>query len=379
MTQEVKSPSLTIETTSCRKSICPPSFKSKTVRDLDYSDVFFDSLKEKYDDFYDWFHSTSTQSRNCWVHNKDSKIGALLIYKTENEIVESKPPLPKKYRLKICTFKVAESTTGNKIGELLLKYAIKLAIKENVYEIYLTHFTESNDMLISLIEEYGFCLKAKKDNGEDVYVKKCIAEKDDFNDLSAIEIAKNFYPSFYDGEDINKFIVPIIPRHHKNIFNDAPDGKQHQIRLYEIFGDDVFEGGDFTIEGNAIKKAYLCNSNSKKMKSGDILLFYRSGDLKSITALGVIESIHFNLKDADQIYELVKKRTVFSKKEIQEIASKPTMVILFMHQIYFKNAIKLNDLRSLDIRSTQSITQIDNEKYITIKEIGGVDERFTIN
>ena len=50
-------------------------------------------------------------------------------------------------------------------------------------------------------------------------------------------------------------------------------------------------GGGFLVEGNAIKKAYLCNAKTKQMAEGDIVLFYRSVDVSAITSLGVVEEV----------------------------------------------------------------------------------------
>jgi len=73
-------------------------------------------------------------------YREDGSIGALLIYKTENEPIDSKPPLPKKKSLKLSTFIV--TYVSHKIGELFIKLSIDFVVKNNISEIYLTHFTE---------------------------------------------------------------------------------------------------------------------------------------------------------------------------------------------------------------------------------------------
>jgi len=67
-------------------------------------------------------------------------------------------------------------------------------------------------------------------------------------------------------------------------------------------------------------------------------MFYRSHDLKAVTSLGIIESVH-DLTDADKIVPLVSKRTVYSFDDISEIAEKMTKIILFRSAIHFKQPI----------------------------------------
>lgn len=139
--------------------ISPPALEKVPVYTLDLSDPIFDSLKGQYPEFESWFEKISRQGRECWVYYRDEigdnkKIGALLIYKEENDPIDSQPPLSNERRLKISLFKV--TYIGHKIGELFIKLTIDYCIKNNIASIYLTHFTEDNDQLIELISQYGF-------------------------------------------------------------------------------------------------------------------------------------------------------------------------------------------------------------------------------
>ena len=80
--------------------------------------------------------------------------------------------------------------------------------------------------------------------------------------------------------------------------------------------------------GNAIKQAYLCHARDGSIMAGDIVFFYRSHDTQAITSMGVVELVR-DLDDADQIMELVSKRTVFRREVIETMAAKQTKVILF--------------------------------------------------
>ncbi len=358
---------------------CPPLFQPTKVKMLRYEDSFFDYFKQKYDDFEDWFFKESIQERDCWVHYTDDNIGALLIYKIEEEPIPcTSVVLPKKRRLKICTLKVAE--IGNKLGELLLKHSVKLTVSLGIDEMYLTHFTEKDDRLIQLIQEYGFNLMCTKENNEDVYIKKLSPGISDLKSHSPIEIVKQYYPCFYDGEQVDKFLVPIYPEFHNRLFIDIPDGKVRQTRLSEYQSDLIPEDETkFIVEGNAIHKVYLSHSNSRKMKPGDILLFYKTRPSKCLTAVGVVEKVTYDITDPRCILNHYQRRTVYDKEEIIDFVEEPTSLILFLHVGYFKSFPNLKILSKLGISVPQSISEINSDEYEKIKSVGDINSKFMIS
>lgn len=127
----------------------PPPLKHVPMYTLDLNDSIFDNLREDYPELNDWWKKKSREGRKAWVHYADGKIGAILILKEENEPVDSFPPLPKKKRLKISTLKVDPIDRGSKIGELFIKISVQTAVQKGVDEVYLTHFTKSNDFLVA--------------------------------------------------------------------------------------------------------------------------------------------------------------------------------------------------------------------------------------
>lgn len=347
----------------------PPALKEESVHNLEINDPFFDSLKKEYEEFETWFKKIKQEGRKCWVHFKnDGLIGALLIYKVEDESIDSTPSLPAKNRLKISTFKVAY--VGNKMGELFIKLSVEYSIKNGIDEMYLTHFTKPNDFLVELITEFGFNRVARNRRGEDIFIKELIPDNEKTGSLSPIEISKIYYPSFYDGTNIDKFIVPIRPEFHERLFIDY---RGRQTRLPEHLG-------EFIVEGNTIKKAYLCHAKIKKISPGDILIFYRSVD-SELTSIGVVDKIVSDTQDKDEIMKLVVKRTVYPLDEIEGMVEKPVMVILFTWHFHFTNPLKLRDLKIWGIlkAAPQSIIGLDHEKYLKVKNRGGIDERFTVN
>jgi len=251
--------------------------------------------------------------------------------------------------------------------------AVDISVRKGINEIYLTHFTKTPDRLVELISEYGFNKVALKDDGQDIFVKRLTAKgSEELKCCSPIEISRIFYPSFYDGNDVKKFIVPIQPAFHNKLFTDFPN---RQTTLFE-------HSGEFIIEGNTIRKAYLSHSNIKKIGPGDLILFYRSEDLQAITSIGVVETIHIGVSDAEKILQLAGKRTVFSRMEIDKLVEGgPVSVFLFRHHIHLTKPIGINELIENGTLkdSPRSAMELSPERYIKIKEFGGIDGRFTIH
>lgn len=352
------------------KPIAPPGLEEDFIYNLDLSDPIFDTLKEDYKEFEGWFKKISRQGRKCWVHyNPDESLGALLIYKIEDEPLDTIPPFPKKQKVKISTFIVRH--IGQKIGELFIKLAVDIAIKNKTEEIYLTHFTKPDDRLVELITEYGFTFSAKNKRGEEIFIKNIFADPVRVVGLPPLEVSREYYPSFYDGDGVSKYFVPIWPENHERLFTDFKGSRQTKLPEHS---------GMFIIEGNTIKKAYLSRTRNKQIAPGDLLLFYRSKDLKMVTSIGVIETVHRNLKAADEIMKIVGKRTVYNRDEIERMP-KPVTVIMFRFHLHVKNPVSYKRLKELGILTfaPQSITKISEENYNNLIEACGIDRRFTVH
>jgi hypothetical protein len=287
-----------------------------------------------------------------------------MVLKDENEPLAN---LPATRRLKICTFKSEGQRL--RLGELLLKIAFDVAIKKGVNEIYLTHCVAEADPLAKLITDYRFS-ETISSNNETIFINRLFHSKCEMNGLSPIDVSKNLYPSYSDSPHINKFIIPIIPKYHDRLFIEHP---RREIKLPEF-------SGQVVVEGNTIKKAYLCYSKLTKIRPGDILLFYRSHDEHCLTALGTVESAR-RTRNKDEIVKAVGLRTVYSIEEIAEIAKKPTLVLMFRWHFNFKKPVSLEKMVGARLikRAPLSIIQIQHDIYRAIKQMGEFDERFALN
>lgn len=349
----------------------PPALIQDSVFNLDIEDPIFQSLIDSYPKFREWFAKVQREGRKCYVNKRsDGSVGALLIYKIEDEPIPSIPPLPKKKRLKIATLKVTH--IGYKIGELLVKVSIDLALRHDIDEIYLTHFIEPEDHLVELISDFGFYDAGilPGERPETVFVKHLKPPAADISLLKPEEISRIYYPSYYDGESVNKFIIPIQPEFHDKLFTDFQKGRQSKLSEHM---------GEFVTEGNTIKKAYLTQSKIRKLKPADIILFYRSKDLKAITSIGVVDQFIPDIPP-DKIMGIIGMRSVYSKEDIER-SIKNRSIILFRHHFHLKESISLDTMKQARIlkEAPQSVGEINQDAYGWIKINGGIDESFTVH
>lgn len=281
-----------------------PSVRKEYFGNIDLQEEFFDSFREDYATFEKWFRKKAHEI--AYVGRAEGKIVAFLYLKVEDEkelYSDIQPIFSPKKRLKIGTFKVL--LNGYKLGERFLKITFDNALHFGVEEIYITVFPRRVEQkrLVYLLQDFGYHRYGtkKSDSGdEEVYVR-------DFAKRASTASPKETYP--FLSRKARKFIVPIYPEYHTNLFPDSI--------LRTESPDDFIEQEPHR---NAISKAYISRSYERDLRSGDIVVFYRtSGYYESVvTTIGIVENVIVNIKNIDQFKSLCKKRTVFSEKELEE-------------------------------------------------------------
>lgn len=372
----------------------PIGVRRKYLSELNQDDPIFESLKQDYPDFTEWFQKKSREGTKCYIsemRGNPQQLGSILITKDETESIPAEPPLQKKRRLKISTLKV--SNLGMKLGECLIDIAIREALENNIDELYLTHFPESeDDSLCDLIFGYGFedagiydnKYSSASDRKEHIYLKKLHAEHLPPDTLvDPVQLNQKYYPYYYDGRQVRKYIIPIKEKFHDGLFLPS-------VRSQTKLGDFTDVGTSITreiLDVYAVKKAYITRSKIKKLHEGDILICYKTyQDQKmparksSITEICVIDKIYLQITDVEEISRITRSRTVYGYQELEKI-KKPLTIILFKHNLSVKKSLTAEELRDLEILkgSPQSITEITHEKYQKLIDEGAIDGRFTIN
>ncbi|BDV35541.1 hypothetical protein SS37A_30700 [Methylocystis iwaonis] len=265
--------------------------------------------------------------------------------------------------LKMCTFKVGEGYRGLKLGEQLLKQVFWHAQRNGYDTVYVTAFPKQKE-LIGLLKEYGIFDSRVAENGEHVFEKAIIRGAPTlFPDEELLAGAHRIYPRYFDGPDIQKFVVPIWPTYHEKLF---PEAAMDETATAESTGK----------PGNTIKKVYLCNSPNNQLRPGDLLFFYvtKGGSQfsQSVATLGVIESVQIASNIAD-VRRLTAKRSVFLDQELvswvrQKSSIKVIDFLLVGHldpAIPLSEAIKKGALKS----HPQSIVQLLEIRYKRLKSL----------
>lgn len=320
----------------------------------------YDSLRMNYEGqkFDGWFLEKAREGRHAWIsRNEAGSVDAICVYDVQtDQIINNENECLKGLALKLCTFKVGEAIRGRKIGELFLKAAFRYAT-ENKCENIFVHTNPEQNYLIELLADFGFEERGRYRN--DVMLVKPHPTIAPVRDLPALEYAKKYFPHFRHDADVSKFLIPIKPEYHNILFPDIS-------RQGQLFGASQ-------VAGNAIKQAYLCRAQTNQVQEGDIVLFYRTGDDKAITTLGVVERYQVH-SDATDIMQLVSRRTVYSREEIEVMARRPTKVMLFRLAKHFSNPVSYDNLRKerIVLGPIQSITKISDDAF---SKLLGLTER----
>ncbi len=379
----IQSTVLSIEEFLERVSIENPEFveykvlsvQKKRFGEVNLSDPFFDSFREDYVGFNQWFRKKNDEF--VYVCLAENKVLAFLYLKNEglNESYSDiSPPFTKCKRMKIGTFKVV--LNGFKLGERFIKVIFDNAIIQNVEEIYVTIFNKSIEQqrLINLLEVFGFInhgYKTSSSGQEIVFIRKL--QKNTYNP----EMPKITFP--YINRNSRAFLVPIYEKYHTDLFPDSILKTESPVNYIE---NEPYR--------NAISKVYISRSHYKELVSGDNIVFYRSGGFyKSvITTIGVVEQVITEIKSFEEFKKYCGKRSVFSDAGLKEFWDrypdlKPFIVYFlyvysFPHRINMENLIRLGIIK--DVRSApRGFEQISQAQFDIIIKETRTDARFIID
>ena len=323
----------------------PPQVRTRPLHALRRNAPIFESLREDYDTFDRWFRQVSQEGRQAWIiEPDDGDYAGICIWKPRDDELGLGGKV-----MKISTFKVAEEHRGRRYGELLLKAAFN-ELRANRYDhVWLTVF-ERHETLIAMLEDFGFYQHHEKtDLGELIYVKDLTADQERVTD--PFEYHQRYGPPAVNLSLGPVYVIPIQPQYHRRLFPDDP----HQRKLIE--GNDPY--------GNAIRKAYLSRGPIHPLPRGAVILFYRSDDQRAVTAIGVVEDA-LRISDPAEIAKFAGQRTVYSFREIEELAQQPVLTILFRQDRLLEAPWPLRSLIAARVLTDapQSITQVRNEEAI---------------
>ncbi|MEX5578272.1 GNAT family N-acetyltransferase [Pseudophaeobacter sp. A-200-2] len=317
--------------------------------EIDHRDGFFDSLRDGYPEFDDWWREKCVkQHRSCWVVYDDGNLAGLIVRKNETA-GDTDAVSPAQKILKVCTFKVAPESRGVKLGELLLKQVLWYA-QTNGYDLaYLTTY-EDQASLMELLEYYGFVNAGENNKGEFIYERSfspnSLARVDGVPDF---DLARRNYPRFLLADDTRGFGIPIIEGYHDTLYPDLWNPRQP-----DLFAD-ASRANVPTRPGNTIRKVYLCRAASNLGPPGSLLFFYKGVSKEppsqALTTLGVLESVTLARSTKD-LMQLTGGRSVYSEEELDAWSAsnaRPVKVINYLLVSYIDPSVSLAELRTMGV------------------------------
>lgn len=332
--------------------------------EIPLTDDIFDSLREGYEGFDDWWREKCVkQHRRCWAVF-DEAIAGLIVRKDETH-GDTDATLVGEKILKICTFKVTPEKRGTKLGELLLKQALWFAQSNGYDVVYLTTKAEQ-EALIDLLDYYGFQHTTTMDGEEFVYEKQLSRDRlEASDDEDLYEAAKRNYPRFYTGSRVEAYVVPIREAYHDTLFPELKDDAQGDLLSLAGWGTGPKR------PGNTIRKVYLCRAPANLSAPGSLLYFYKgSSNLQpsqAITTVGVFEDMQL-ATSTTELMRLAGGRSVYSEKALQEweaTPDRPVKVINFLLAGYISPPLVLGALNSEGVFGShppQSVTRLSRER-----------------
>jgi len=349
------------------------SVKKAHFGNLDVKDPFFDSFKHDYQGFEEWFNRKADEiAYVCYA--EDGAILAFLYIKQEHpaeDYSDIEPPFNRAHRLKIGTFKVISN--GYKLGERFLKIVFDNALVFRVEEIYVTVFdnTEDQERLINLLTDWGFIPYGTKGEAENVLVKKFIPHANVANPQLT-------YP-YFSGQQ-KKYIVPIYPEYHTELFPDS-------ILRTESPNDFV----ESKPNRNAISKVYISRSYNRSLEPGDVVVFYRTkyngpAYYTSVTTtIGVVQSVTTNIPNLEKFIRLCRKRSVFTDEELARhwnyTPNNRPFVVSFLYVHSFPTRLNLQSLQELDIigKAPRGFEPLSDSAFTKLMENSNADNSLVVH
>ncbi|EHU0374985.1 N-acetyltransferase [Vibrio cholerae] len=342
--------------------------------DINLDDPFFDTLKNDYKEFEQWFERKSDNNALV-LYNNSNDIEGFLYCKYENGPGDDTVPrLPNTQHMKVGTFKFNPKRTrrGDRYLKKIFDYA--LAYQPNVDDIYVTVFGDKHPYLVELFERYGFRKYAKKitENGtEDVLLR-------DLN-LYSGDVDMD-YP-FINTNGNNKYLLSILPHFHTKLFPDSKLLTESPNIVRDIS------------HSNSIHKIYICAMQDvMTFQRGDVIVIYRTSDgqgaaeFRSVaTSLCVVESVHTidEYESEDDFINYCSKFSVFTKDELREIfkQKKYPYIINFTYNTALpKRPIrqKLADYAGLSREDYWGVMKLSDKQFDSIIELSELDRRILI-
>lgn len=277
-------------------------------REINLSDRFFDSLKEDYEDFENWYGKKQANHEDAYVqYDKDNNLQGFLYIKMEEEkiVKDVIPNIEAERIMKVGTFKI--DAHGTRMGEQFLKVLFDYAIDNNADVCYVTIF-EKYRGLIELISRYGFKewgIKEKGGKTEKVFLRNMrLIVGDIFEDYPLVTCRGS-----------HKYLLSVYPKYHSKLFPESILTNESRNIIKDI---------SYT---NSIQKNYVCSIQGvEDLEKGDLIVMYRTAESGRSAEYSAVATTVCTVTDVRQqdsfysfedFYSFTSRYTVFDREDLE--------------------------------------------------------------
>lgn len=344
---------------------------------IDLSDDFFDSLRDSYDGFDDWFRRKAEDGSVAYVFkNHEGKLLDFLYLKLEEgEVTDTVPHLVAKRRLKVGTFKL--KSRGTHRGERFMKKIMDQAIALEVDEIYVTIFPKVDlQYLINQFYVYGFQQRAEKPHGD--RQPEIVLVKDMRSTVGNIV---RDYP-FVKQVGVSKYLLSIYPEYHTKLFPDS------------ILRNESYDLVQDITPTNSIHKIYICWMNGVRLLNhGDLLVIYRTNDgqgpavFRSVaTSVCTVDEVktYNDFEDENAFVSYSNRYSIFTDHDLRRwYHQRPDFVVIKMlyNVAFTKRVIRKTLLEDVGIPGDAywGFYNLSDQQFRSIINFGLPNERYFID
>lgn len=343
----------------------------KQFSDVDLQDTFFDSLRQDYNGFDEWYIKKAKEGEQAYVMYHNHSLSGFMYLKDETESIQlQEEKLEEARRLKIGTFKIVSH--GTILGERFLSRALRQAVEDSHDRVCVTVF-EKHSGIVKLFEKFGFD-RAGVTQDEELFLGKRLKK-------ITIDPYKNF-PKILVSDIVHS--LAIYPEHHTRLF---PDSKLQTEKTHII--------QDLALT-NTISKTYLTSMKGvENFKSGDTVFIYRTSNktpkkyhsaITSVCTVLKVKNIH-QFKNYEEYLKYIGKGTVFSDQELKTFwqNKKYPIIIKMVYNFPMNKKVILDDFsKTIKIPiSTEGVywgcVDFSCSRALKLLKKGKIDESFIIN
>lgn len=321
--------------------------ETRQFNQIKLDDPFFDTLKEDYPAFEQWFLKKANESAMV-LYDEIGRLEAFLYMKVElGPVNDVKPVLKQGKWLKVGTMKV--NPHGTRLGERFIKKILDYAIVQDINNIYVTVFAK-HTKLVDMFMKYGFTNSAVKESeaGQELVLIKAL-------DKAKGDILLD-YP-LVQSRGKGKHLLAIKPEYHSRLFPDS---------ILNNESIDIIKDVSHT---NSIHKIYIAAMEGLgAVKPGDLLLIYRMKTpgkkawyTSVATSLCVVEEVR-NRNEFSNFQEFIqycKDYSIFTERELEYYWTRNRKLQVYVFKMTYNIALR----RRLNQQRLVEEVGLDKDKY----------------